>query len=179
MNYLDIIITSFLLFGLIKGISNGLIKEITGLLSIIIGIYVAFNFSDLLELQVGNVFDNYEKVKPILIFAILFVSTLLLIKLFSFLIEKFTKALALGFLNRVLGGIFGFLKFAFILSFLIFIESKVDVISHLEKQKTILYNPTASVLKILYPQIEKHTGELKKIKAKADEIKEKLKREEL
>ncbi len=97
----------------------------------------------------------------------------------SFLIEKFTKALALGFLNRVLGGIFGFLKFAFILSFLIFIESKVDVISHLEKQKTILYNPTASVLKILYPQIEKHTGELKKIKAKADEIKEKLKREEL
>ena len=48
MNYLDIIIVIPLLYGLIKGFSNGLVKEITGLLGLIIGVYVAVNFSSYL-----------------------------------------------------------------------------------------------------------------------------------
>ena len=49
MNYLDIAIAAPILYGLIKGFSNGLIKEVTGLLSLIIGVYVAVNFSKFLE----------------------------------------------------------------------------------------------------------------------------------
>ena len=45
MNYLDIVIAIPLLYGLIKGFTNGLIKEITGLLGLIIGVYVAINSS--------------------------------------------------------------------------------------------------------------------------------------
>ena len=45
MNYLDIIIAVPLLYGLIKGFSNGLVKEVTSLLALFIGVYVAINFS--------------------------------------------------------------------------------------------------------------------------------------
>ena len=45
MNYLDIVIAIPLLYGLLKGFTNGLIKEITGLLGLIIGVYAAINFS--------------------------------------------------------------------------------------------------------------------------------------
>ena len=49
MNYLDIVIAILLLYGLIKGFTNGLIKEITGLLGLIVGVYVAINFSSYLN----------------------------------------------------------------------------------------------------------------------------------
>ena len=49
MNYLDIIIAVPLLYGLIKGFSNGLVKEVTSLLALFIGVYVAINFSEYLE----------------------------------------------------------------------------------------------------------------------------------
>ena len=81
MNYLDIAIAVPLLYGLIKGFSNGLIKEITGLLSLVVGIYVALNFSNLLEPHLSGIFDNYEKFKPIIAFAVLFVATILRIKI--------------------------------------------------------------------------------------------------
>ena len=75
MNSLDIAIAGLLLYSLIKGFSNGLIKEITGLLSLVLGVYIAVNFSIFLEPRLSGSFDNYEQFKPILAFAIL-ISTL-------------------------------------------------------------------------------------------------------
>ena len=45
MNYLDIIIVVPLLYGFIKGLSNGLVNEVTSLLALFIGVYMAINFS--------------------------------------------------------------------------------------------------------------------------------------
>ena len=41
MNYLDIIIAVPLLYGLIKGFSNGIVKEVTSLLALFVGVYIA------------------------------------------------------------------------------------------------------------------------------------------
>ena len=71
MNSLDIAIATPLLYGLIKGFSNGLIKEITDLLSLVLGIYIAVIFSIFLEPHLSGI-DNYEQFIPILAFAILF-----------------------------------------------------------------------------------------------------------
>ena len=151
MNYLDIVITAPILYGLIKGFSNGLIKEITGLLSLIIGIYVAVNFSKILEPHLSGFFDNYEQFKPILAFTILFVVTILIIKLIGVLVNKLTKALALGFISRVFGSIFGGLKIALIISFLLTIESKFEMIPKDTKEGSELYKPTNSLIEILTP----------------------------
>ena len=66
MNYLDIALSVPLLYGLIKGFSNGLIKEITGLLSLVLGVYVAVNFSIILDPPLSGIFNNYEQFKPII-----------------------------------------------------------------------------------------------------------------
>ena len=63
MNYLDIVIAIALLYGLVKGFTNGLIKEITGLLGLIIGVYVAINFSSYLLLRYWTVFFSALKVR--------------------------------------------------------------------------------------------------------------------
>ena len=64
MNYLDIVITIALIYGLIKGFANGFIKEITGLLGLIIGAYVAINFSSYLHPKFEE-FSTHDAFKDI------------------------------------------------------------------------------------------------------------------
>ena len=174
MNYLDIAISAPLLYGLIKGLSNGLIKEITGLLSLILGVYIAVNFSIFLEPRLIGVFNNYEHVKPILAFSILFIATIVIVKFIGILANKITKALALGFISRIFGGIFGGLKIALIVSFLLTIESKFELIPNDIKKTSKLHSPSIKLLEILTPQFKKHKKVFKNIQQQTKEAKEKV-----
>ncbi|MBT5749832.1 MAG: CvpA family protein, partial [Flavobacteriales bacterium] len=108
MNYLDTLIAVPLLYGLIKGFSNGLIKEITSLLALFIGVYVAINFSSYLDPKFIDIFDGYKEFIPVLSFGILFLVSVLCVKTLGFFVDKLTKALALGVFSKVFGGVFGF-----------------------------------------------------------------------
>ena len=180
MNSLDIAIATLLLYGLIKGFSNGLIKEITDLLSLVLGIYIAVNFSIFLEPHLSG-FDNYEQFKPILAFAILFIATIFIVKFIGILVNKITKVLSLGFISRIFGGIFGGLKIALIVSFLLTIESKFELIPNDTKQESKLHKPSITLLEILTPHFEKHKEILENIQQQTKEVKEdfegKLKKE--
>jgi membrane protein required for colicin V production len=179
MNYLDIAISVPILYGLIKGISNGLIKEITGLLSLILGVYIAVNFSVFLERHLIDVFNNYEQVKPILAFSILFIATIIIVKFIGILANKITKVLALGVISRIFGGIFGGLKIALIVSFLLTIESKLELIPNNIKKTSELYSPNIKLLEILTPHFEKHKKVFKNIQQQTKEAKELLLEEKI
>ena len=175
MNYLDITILVPLLYGLIKGFSNGLIKEVAGLLSLVLGVYIAVNFSIFLEPYLSGFFDNYEQFKPIISFAILFVATIFIIKLIGILANKITKALALGFISRIFGAIFGGLKVALILSFLLTIESRFELIQDKTKENSQLYVPTKNAIKIITPYFNEHKNIFEKIQDKAKKTSNKIK----
>ena len=129
MNYLDIIIAVPLLYGLIKGFSNGLVKEITGLLGLIIGVYVAINFSSYLHPRFTEFLGGYEQFVPIISFVTLLFVSILVIRLLGYFLDKLTKALALGIISRILGAIFGFFKIVVIFSFLLFVVTEYGLIN--------------------------------------------------
>ena len=174
MNYLDIAIAVPLLYGLVKGFSNGLIKEVTGILSLIIGIYIAVNFSILLEPFFSGIFGYYEQFKPIIAFIVLFVATSLIIQLIGILINKLTKALALGIISRLLGGIFGLLKIVVIFSFLLFVITDYNLINKNIKDDSVLYKPLSDIAAIITPQLKKPQLILDKIDDAAEKAKEKI-----
>ena len=93
MNYLDIIIVISLFYGLIKGFSNGLVKEITGLLGLIIAVYVAINFSSYLHPRVTGFLGKDEQFVPIIAFTTLFIFGVLAIRLLGYFLDKLTKVL--------------------------------------------------------------------------------------
>jgi len=175
MNYLDIVIAIPLLYGLIKGFTNGLIKEITGLLGLIIGVYVAINFSSYLHPKFEEVLGGYEQFIPIIAFATLFIVSVLMIKILGYIIDKLTKALALGFVSRILGAIFGFLKVVVIFSFLLAIVSDYDLIDKNTQDESVLLKPIQEVSDLITPEINKHKNTiLDKVEESADEVKNKL-----
>jgi len=174
MNYLDIIIVVPLLYGFIKGLSNGLVNEVTSLLALFIGVYIAINFSEFLEPKFIDILDGYQEFVPVLAFGVLFLVSVLCVKMLGFFVDKITKALALGIFSRVLGGVFGFLKVVVIFSFLLFFISDYNLLRSQTKERSVLFNPLTNVAEFITPQLKKHQSILDKIDEKAKKVKNKL-----
>ena len=174
MNYLDIIIAVPLLYGLIKGFSNGIVKEVTSLLSLFIGVYLAINFSEYLEPKFVDILDGYKEFVPVLAFAVLFLVSVLCIKAIGFFVDKLTKALALGIFSRMFGGVFGFLKVVVIFSFLLFVINDYNLVKKQTKEDSVLFEPLTDVAKIIAPQLKKHQSILDKIDNGIEKVKEKI-----
>ena len=157
MNYLDIAIAVPLLYGLIKGFSNGIIKEITNVLSVVLAIYVGIHFADLIEpyLQ-SDALSGYERAMPLIAFVFVFIIILIIIKSIGELIDRITKLLALGIISRFLGAIFGIFKIIVVFSGMLFFLTEYKIIGHQIEKDSILLTPIQDVSEILIPKINKH-----------------------
>lgn len=161
MSYLDIIIIIPLLWGAFKGFKKGLIIELTSLIALIAGIWLAVNFSTFVsDVLSSKIFVN-STVMSIISFAIVFIGVVILVYFVGKSIEKFIKLIALGLINRVLGSIFGVLKFAFLLSVVLFfaetVDNKINILDEDAKNKSILYNPVKSSAPIIISLFKKES----------------------
>lgn len=129
MNYLDIFIACFLVFGFTRGYTKGLIMELSSIIALILGIYGSIKFSDFtysfflknFPKLIESIDENYLKMAS---FVFTFLLIIVLISIIGKLITKLLKMVFLGFINKIMGGIFGSFKFALLLSLcLVFFES--------------------------------------------------------
>jgi membrane protein required for colicin V production len=174
MNYLDLIIAVPLLYGLVKGFANGLIKEVTALISLVVGVYVAINFSEFLEPKFIEVLGGYQEFVPVLAFGVLFLVSVFFIRTLGYVVDKLTKALALGIVSRVLGGVFGFLKVVVVFSFLLFVITDYNLVNEETKNESVLFTPLVDIAAVITPQLKKHQSILDKIEQGAEKTKEKI-----
>ena len=132
------------------------------------------NFSEYLEPKVVEVLGGYEQFVSIIAFGVLFLVTVLLIKTLGFVVDKLTKALALGIVSRFLGGIFGLLKVLVIFSFLLFVITDYNLVDKKTKNDSVLFKPLVDVAAIITPQLKKHQSILDKVNKEAEKAKEKI-----
>jgi len=175
MSYIDIAIVIPLLYATVKGFSNGLIKEITGLLGFFLGIYFAVNFSFYLEPKISKYFLEYEKFIPIITFLTLFIITIIAIRFIGYILDRITKALALGFISKLLGAVFGFLKVLIIFCFLLFIVKDYKLLDIEKTENTVLLEPLEQISKQVIPKINEHKDDvLEKIEKTTNQAKQKI-----
>jgi len=157
MNYLDIILVIPLLWGLYKGVSKGIIKELASLMALIIGIYGAVHFADSIQPYIKNSLSIESSFLPILSFAITFIGIVLVVRVIGFIVDKIIKLVALGFISRVLGGVFGVLKTAFIISALLLIVNTFDYYLNFipleQKNASVLYRPLSNMIPSIAPNV--------------------------
>ena len=177
MNYLDIALIIPIVYGLIQGFSRGIVKEVTSLVSLIIGVYIAINFSFYLDVHLEGLIQKNKELIPIISFTIVFAATLIVIRVIGYLLEKITNALALGIISKLLGAIFGSIKIAVLLSALIFFEQKIELIPKDVLKNSILKEPIENMLVVLIPEITEHKDIIKDIEKKAKKATNKIKKE--
>lgn len=167
MSFLDILIGIPLIWGLIKGLNKGLFASLASLVALVVGIYIAVHFSYV----IGGYLEKHtswpEGVMKLVAFAITFILIIILVSFAGKIATKIVDYAALGIVNKILGGVFGVLKMAFIVSVLIiFIDAINRSITILKKEtleSSILYGPVRKIAPAILPNI------LKKESAKEDD----------
>jgi len=119
MNYLDIIISLILFYGLFKGFARGLIIEAASLLSIIIGIFGALTFTPIIESSLSFFLSNDKLPSSIVIFTASLILMVIGVNIFAKNLTKFIKLVSLGGINKVLGGVFGVSKYILLIGILL------------------------------------------------------------
>ncbi len=157
MNILDIIIGIPVLWMAYRGFTKGFVIEVTTLIALLLGIYAALNFSSFTAGLLNDYFTLEQQYMTILSFAVTFVVVVIAVVFIGRLLEKFVNLIALGFLDKLAGGIFGIIKAAFIISVIFLVINSFDrnetIISPEKKNNSILYGPVESLVPTILPMI--------------------------
>lgn len=157
MNWIDFVIIILLVFGLARGFINGFVKELASLLALILGIWGAIKFSVFTAERLYDYFDMTGQYVGIIAFLITFIIIVIIIHFIGMIVDKFVETLSLGFLNSLLGLVFGVFKTALILSVIFVILNAVDAKHHFLPKKLIddsrFYNPIADIAPAIFPII--------------------------
>lgn len=164
MNYIDLFLAILLIAGFIRGFIKGFIFEIAVLGTLFLGTYAAFKLAYLIKpfiLKMGMSAGTAGFVSALIMFILVGVGIFFLAKLFEGLVNIVT----LGVFNKILGGLFGLLKYAFIVSIAIYffnqVDSKYHWISTDKKAESALYYPLMKVSPALLPVMKELKDETK------------------
>ena len=157
MNSLDYILFIPLLYGLYRGFTNGLIIELASLLALTLGIYGALHFSSF----TFEFLSDYVEIKTVYLqsasYGLTFLIIVLLISFTGKILTMLVKLVALGFINRMMGAIFGGIKVLLILSvFISFFDrfnKQFGMINDEILSLSLMYNPIRIKAEQIYPNV--------------------------
>ncbi|MGJ8738586.1 CvpA family protein [Zobellia laminariae] len=171
MSFLDIILGLLLLYGLWKGLKNGLFVELASIVALIAGIYGAIHFSYYAGDYLSENMEWNERYINIAAFVITFVVIVLAVQLAGRFLTKIANFAMLGLLNKLAGGIFGALKVAVILgALLIFFErinDSADVVKDETMKESVLYGPIKEIGAFIFSKVLKEDSHIE-IKKETD-----------
>lgn len=159
MNILDIIFLVPLLFALYRGFKKGMIYMIASLLALVLGILGAVKLRPLFASLLDAVFNIDPAHMNAIAFAVAFVSIVLVVHLAAFFLDKLIKAVALNFVNRLLGMAFGVLVTAFMISMILWPLNQVNenrqIIKPQHIEGSLLYKPLSAIAPAVFPYLKK------------------------
>jgi len=163
MHTLDLILLVPIALGFVFGLFKGLIRELTSLAAILLGIYGAKLFapavSGFLIHKCNFSVKTAQPLSNLLLFVAIVVGLLLIAKM----LDKIFDSMSLGGLNKFFGGVFGALKYALIVSVLLNVfdslDSKFTIVKAKTKEESIGYKPLLNFGPTLWDAAKKNKAD--------------------
>ena len=160
MGFLDIVLGLLLIFGLYRGLKNGLFVEIASIIALIAGLFGAIHFSYITGNYLAQNMNWDENYINLIAFIVTFIIIVLAVHLAGKFLTKIADFAMLGLLNKIAGGIFGILKVAVILgALLIFfdrVNSSIGIVKNETVQKSVLYQPIKEIGAFVFSKVIKN-----------------------
>jgi membrane protein required for colicin V production len=157
MNYIDIIIIVILGFSMVRGFMNGLVKEVASLAALILGIWGAIRFSSFTAGRLYDYFDMTGQYVGIISFLITFGVIVIIIHFIGLIVDKLMDAVALGFVNKLLGIAFGLFKSVLIMSVIFVVLNAIDArrpfLPKGKIEQSMLFSPISDIAPAIFPII--------------------------
>ena len=157
MNWMDLVIGLLLVYAFYKGFKNGLILELTSLLALILGLFLAYSYSDRTAGILDQWVDWSDTSLSIVAFLLTFIVVVILINILGKALSKLIGMMALGLVNKLAGGIFGLMKILLFISVLFVVADAareyMDVLELEVVQTSIILDFYQRNIVELFPEI--------------------------
>ena len=157
MNLLDIILGIILIFSFVQGMRKGLFVSLASFLGLVLGVFGAIYFSEFAGSYINNWFSLSEETTYFTAKLVTFIVIVFVINWAGKFLTKIADFAFLGLFNKILGGVFNMLFYAFIVSviFMFFNQWNTTdyVISSEKKENSNLYNPIAALAPLVLPDL--------------------------
>jgi len=157
MNWIDIAMIVILALSMVMGFIHGLVKEVASLAALILGIWGAIKFSGFTAEKLYDYFDMTGQYVGVIAFIITFGIIVVIIHFIGIIADKIVDAVALGFVNRLLGIAFGLLKSVLIMSVFFSVMNAVNerkpFLPEDKIQSSMFYNPISDIAPAMFPII--------------------------
>lgn len=159
MATLDIIILLCFVPAIVRGIQKGFIAQAISLVSVILGIWIAFQFSEMVCEWLKTYCSGVPgSVLSIVAFVIILVVVSVLLHLLGKMVKGLFKAASLGWMDWVLGLAFALLKAALIIGFVIILFDTLNLKFEFVKteiiDQSVLYAPLRDISYKVFPYLK-------------------------
>jgi membrane protein required for colicin V production len=133
---LDIIILVIIAASAIWGIFKGFVTQIVSIAAMLLGLWCAFRFTAQLSAQVKELLslELAQDIMHVIMFAIILLAVMIVSHFIGKGIEKIIQLSMLGWLNRLLGFLFGAIKATILLSVVAYIVNYANNLLHIIPQ---------------------------------------------
>ncbi|MDR1553660.1 MAG: CvpA family protein [Prevotellaceae bacterium] len=158
MNYFDIIFALIIIWAAIRGFSTGFIIQLSSLLAMLIGAFVAYKASFWLASKFSSIIVADPVIMNTLAFIITFAIVWGLIVLLGKFLHLVVKVAMMGLINRILGVFFSVIKIVFALSVILLLTGNLNRSLHFLPEKhinnSLLYRPIERFASAIFPYLK-------------------------
>ena len=155
MNILDIIILICFIPALVQGFRKGFIAQVIAVISIIAGVWMSFRFASVVSIWLSQYIQAGEQILKITAFALI---VILALGALGKILEATIKIVMLGWVNRLLGVAFSFLKCLLVMGLLAMafnsFNNTFKVVNSAELEKSTLYTPLKETAETVFPYLK-------------------------
>ncbi len=155
INWLDIFLGITFLVIIIRGFMTGFSRTATSLLGVLAGFWAAVNHYEFVARQL-SIFISNDVGRKLLAFLLLFLVIYICFVIAGIILHGFFRALRLSWFDKILGGVFGFLKAAVITGVVIFILTLTLPENNSLIKNSYLYPKVSSLARVLTSMVPEH-----------------------
>ncbi len=145
MNWLDLVILVPILVGLVKGVMHGFVMEVVAIITVVVAFVLCNVFAPSLSAWLVANFGGAKEIHDVIAYVLVFLASAFVLNLIGRLISRIIKAIHLGWLNNLLGSLFGGIKYGIVVLIVVFCVNKIDSVVHFlpqeTKEESFLYLP--------------------------------------
>lgn len=164
MELLDIVILILIAVGVIQGLMKGFLKQLAVIVGLVAGLLIARALFDVVAEHLVTVFETSITIAQILSFILIWVLVPILCILVASVLTKAMDAIHMGWINRLLGAMFGAIKVMLLIGLAIhvleYIDPKSEFISETKKEASALYNPVKEFTDVFFPVLKDMTDKI-------------------
>lgn len=152
MTVFDYAVLAIIGLSIIFSVMRGMVREVIAILGWVAAFYVGRTYTDqLLPMMPADI--PTESLRVLAAFLVLFLATLLLASLLGIALSAIIKKIGLGWLNRLLGAMFGVLRGVLIVCVVVFLAGLTEVPKDARWRNAMFSAPIEALVNSMLPWV--------------------------